>query len=545
MDTTYPGNLPPEIAAIVRSISSLTQDPVAKLRFIRSALKRFSEMPGSGTRLPFFASMAFRMHLGEEVRAHLPECEAEALKLIQKGGFPGVQRLFWVTYRVRFVLLVLLPVLLVLGVSLSMASVMNTISSNRDQLLRFLPFPRAFDLEALSSLEGVEKQGVSGLAGNGHVDGVTFLRNEADVQPAAAKKDFRNAVDGRLPTGSSDGRDNGETQLASAAAIAGQQESPEKEAPAERVAPFVREPIWLVERSPTGETYSNRLQIITAYEVDSVPRQYVPFKRGSDDLPGVEGVQSEIRGILYHSSESDLLPMLPEKNHSLLRYSRILRSYIAKKHCYNYFIDRFGRVYRIVRDDQAANHAGNSIWADAGTIYLNLNHAFLGICFEGKGFEQVSVPGRNRSRMMVNDDMKINEAQIKSGRELTDWLRYRYRIHENNCVPHGLVSVNPHNGLIGYHLDLSHGFPFNRFGLSNKYDQPLPSITEFGFSHDGYLESIFNGRLWPGIAVSEKILEEESLSQGLPLPEAVRQKRVHFSDLVAWQESVAEELEKE
>ena len=31
---------------------------------------------------------------------------------------------------------------------------------------------------------------------------------------------------------------------------------------------------------------------------------------------------------------------------------------------YNFLIDRFGRVYRVVQESDAANHAGNSIWAE-------------------------------------------------------------------------------------------------------------------------------------------------------------------------------------
>jgi len=47
-----------------------------------------------------------------------------------------------------------------------------------------------------------------------------------------------------------------------------------------------------------------------------------------------------------------------------------------------HFIDRFGRVFRVVAEESKANHAGNSVWANGGRVYLSLNHAFLGVSFE-------------------------------------------------------------------------------------------------------------------------------------------------------------------
>jgi hypothetical protein len=101
----------------------------------------------------------------------------------------------------------------------------------------------------------------------------------------------------------------------------------------------------------------------------------------------------------------------------------------------------------------------------------------------------------------------LTEAQLRSGKELSDWLRVKYKISQHNCVPHALVSVNPEKKLIGYHLDLSKGFPFAKFSLSNKYNEPLASIVDFGFSYDEYFEKIFGGEIWPGIRASEEILQ--------------------------------------
>jgi len=106
---------------------------------------------------------------------------------------------------------------------------------------------------------------------------------------------------------------------------------------------------------------------------------------------------------------------------------------------------------------------------------------------------------------------------LRSGKELTDWLRVKYKIPQNNCVPHALTSINPEKMLIGYHLDLSQGFPFEKFSLSDKYREPLPSIVEFGFSYDDYFEKIFDGKLWPGIRSSEAILQQRSRNAGIRL----------------------------
>ena len=62
----------------------------------------------------------------------------------------------------------------------------------------------------------------------------------------------------------------------------------------------------------------------------------------------------------------------------MLEYARAHR-------LYNYLIDRFGRTYRIVRDEFEANHAGNSVWSDGRSVYVNLSASFIGVCFEGRG----------------------------------------------------------------------------------------------------------------------------------------------------------------
>jgi hypothetical protein len=239
---------------------------------------------------------------------------------------------------------------------------------------------------------------------------------------------------------------------------------------------------------------------------------------------------------------------MPEMNRSILKYSNRLIKYLLRKKSYHFFIDRFGRVYRLVQEDHAAFHAGNSIWADEEKIYLNLNHAFIGICFEGKDFEEINIRRQKKGQTTNSKSSLIkptgissfNEAQLRSGKELTDWLRVKYNIPQHNCVPHALISVNPDKMLIGWHLDLSRGFPFAEFGLSDKYQEPLPSMVEFGFLYDSYFEKIFNGDLWRGIRSSEEILQRQAGNSGMSFTEYRKSLQRRFLRYREWRNEMIE-----
>ena len=308
------------------------------------------------------------------------------------------------------------------------------------------------------------------------------------------------------------------------------------------VPEYLEDPIWLVEKTIDREFYSNRLQIITKYTMSNIPREYYRFPKNSKYMPVNSKITDKISGILFHASESDLYPFMPEMNRSILKYSKRLIKYLLRKKSYHFFIDRFGRVYRLVQEDHAAFHAGNSIWADNEEIYLNLNHAFIGICFEGKDFEEIILRtqkkgGTKNSKSTLLKPTGIssfNEAQLRSGKELTDWLRVKYKISQHNCVPHALTSVNPDKMLIGFHLDLSRGFPFTEFGLTDKYQEPLPSIVEFGFLYDDYFEKIFNGELWRGIRYSQDILQRQALNSGVSVAEYRQGLHRRFSRYREW-----------
>ena len=145
--------------------------------------------------------------------------------------------------------------------------------------------------------------------------------------------------------------------------------------------------------------------------------------------------------------------------------------FVRRRHAYHFLIDRFGRVYRIVRESDAAEHAGYSVWSDDTWLYLNLNESFLGISFETK-----TEPGQEQPT--------VSPAQIHAAAMLTEMLRGRYGISAGNCVTHAQVSVNPKNMRVGFHTDWASSFPFAQLGLPDNYARPLPALTAFGFEYD-------------------------------------------------------------
>ena len=265
--------------------------------------------------------------------------------------------------------------------------------------------------------------------------------------------------------------------------------------------------VWLADHGDGFEFYSNGARILTEYETAGRARRFYRFHFTDKDAKIFESVLStKPAGMLFHISESDKLPFAYDYNSSLQSVSRELLGYAKSHQAYNYIIDRFGRIYRIVRDEDVANHAGFSLWADKQNFYVNLNASFIGICFEGKasGDSAVGPDG-------------INEAQIYAARILTAVLRSKYGIDDSDCVTHGLVSVNPDNGLLGYHTDWVSQFPFEAIGLSDKYQAELLAISRFGFRYDqGYLASAGGGR-WPGLDQADAGLKEEAGQDGVSI----------------------------
>lgn len=249
------------------------------------------------------------------------------------------------------------------------------------------------------------------------------------------------------------------------------------------------EKVWMVEESSEYERYSNGARILTAHETSNHPRAYYLFSRNPAEAPDSE-IQRQPIGIVYHSSESDTVPFTADNSDSIQSIATGLRDYVRRHRSYNYLIDRFGEIHRIVRDDDAANHAGHSLWADDRHVYVGLNESFIGICFES-----TSTTGTL--------DEQLTEAQLVSGRALTSILRSRYQISDANCTTHGLVSVDPNRLTIAHHHDWVRNFPFAAFSLSDKYSVSPASVSLYGFGTDAEILAKLGGKPWPGVQSAE------------------------------------------
>ncbi|MBI4852208.1 MAG: N-acetylmuramoyl-L-alanine amidase [Acidobacteria bacterium] len=297
---------------------------------------------------------------------------------------------------------------------------------------------------------------------------------------------------------------------------------------------FALEDVWLVEKTAEFEQYSNGARILTKYEVETEPRNFFALSRKApkEKIPLPFDAQQAIFypeektkpvGILYHVTQSDLLPFEPTYNSRLKGKSSHLIEYVKEEKLYNYVIDRFGQIHRVVKDDHYANHSGNSIWADEKAVYVRLNHSFIGVAFEGNW----------SSNIKLNPD-DINEAQIYSCKLLTQILRNKYKIKATNCITHGQVSINPSDYLIGFHLDWAIGFPYTSCGLRDNYNELPPSITEFGFKYDRGFQNSIGGKLWPGIELAEARLKARAKDSEMTLEELRKQLNKDFTLYLNW-----------
>jgi hypothetical protein len=263
--------------------------------------------------------------------------------------------------------------------------------------------------------------------------------------------------------------------------------------------------VWQVEQNRDYETFSNGLRVENHFKVSGKPRSYGRIERRRPDT-GFKDWRSDPVGIVYHTTESELAPFESAQNRKLKVLGLSLLEYVRAKQAYNFVIDRFGRVFRVVEVEDTANHAGHSVWADANWIYLNVNASFIGVSFEAQ-----SAPGGGQ--------LTVSPAQIHAGRVLTQMLRDKYHIAASNCVTHAQVSVNPDNMRIGYHTDWAGNFPFGGMGLGENYSLALPSMYFFGFNYDPAFVTSTGARLWKGVVQAEQEIRQAAAVAGLPVAE--------------------------
>lgn len=270
------------------------------------------------------------------------------------------------------------------------------------------------------------------------------------------------------------------------------------------LAPAASPPeVWLVEKSADSETYSNGLRIENRSAVANHARSYAAFPAGGE--PAGAERRSEPAGIVFHTTQSRQAPFEARQNPVLKRLGESLLDYVRRRRAYNFLIDRFGRVHRVVAESDAANHAGHSVWADGQWLYVNLNESFLGVSFEA----ETEAEGAGAA---------ASPAQVRAAAMLVEMLRARYKIAAVNCVTHAQVSVNPSNMRVGYHTDWASGFPFEQLGLPDNYARPLAALVEFGFEYDPAFLRWAGTRLQTGAELAEETVRKRAAGAGLRLP---------------------------
>jgi hypothetical protein len=294
-------------------------------------------------------------------------------------------------------------------------------------------------------------------------------------------------------------------------------ELPKPEKPFVKVAPPSK--IWVVETNSGIETYSNGLRVETRFATPNRPRAYYTYNRNKN-LEVSLTIRNQPVGIVFHTTESHLADFSPEQNRKLRFYGQSLIGYVREKTAYNYVIDRFGRVFRVVEESETAFHAGNSTWADDQWVYLNLNDSFLGVAFETQ-----SVKG--------DESPKVTTGQVVAAKLLTEMLRAKYNISAYNCPTHAQVSVNPHNMIIGYHTDWAGNFPYEEIGLPDNYALPLPSVLVFGFAYDPSFMTSTGARMWKGLLAAEDQLREQAKQNGISVAEQKASLRDRYKKLSA------------
>jgi N-acetylmuramoyl-L-alanine amidase len=285
--------------------------------------------------------------------------------------------------------------------------------------------------------------------------------------------------------------------------------------------------VWRVEQSGTGELYSNGLRIDLSFKISNRPRAAYPIF----GLNGASAIAKTGRtpvGIVFHTTESLIAPFEEDQNRRLRQLGRNVIDVIRTERAYHYVIDRFGRVFAAVAESDAANHAGNSVWAGADGIYVNLNDSFLGIAFEAQ----------------TDAAEAVTPAQITSGKALTEMLRSRYKIEAGNCVTHAQVSVNPLNMRIGAHTDWASDFPFAAVGLPNNYRIAPASMYAFGFEADEVFERVTGGR-WPGLNLAEDRIAKQAAVENMPVARYRAALKHRYRDIAtALKGAEAEEVAK-
>src|SRR5262249_6470748 len=94
-------------------------------------------------------------------------------------------------------------------------------------------------------------------------------------------------------------------------------------------------------------------------------------------------------------------------------------------------------------------------------------------------------------------------------------------------------------------MDWATGFPFAKMGLKDKYQQPRPSIAEFGFKYDKAFANSLGGQLWPGIDFAEARLKARAADIGLSAGARRRQLQNDFLLYRQWRRKMRDQARAE
>jgi hypothetical protein len=289
--------------------------------------------------------------------------------------------------------------------------------------------------------------------------------------------------------------------------------------------------VWLIDQTAAYEDYSNGLRIEKQWTVKNVPRtRYRVFQRERPRFDKFEW-RATVAGIVYHTTESHVSPFEPGTTAHQKMVSHWTIADIQKRRCYNYVIDRYGRVWRVVDEDSVAWHAGRSVWADAGGTYVDVNESFLGVSFEAQTYDETQ--------------STATPAQMRAARALTEMLRSKYKIAAANCVTHAQVSVSAERMKIGLHTDWASNFPFAAMGLPDNYAMPLSAIWAFGFDYEPGFVQVTGNRLWQGLIYAEQHLREQASLAGMTVPQYKQLLQQRYKELILALYSADEESNNE
>lgn len=302
-------------------------------------------------------------------------------------------------------------------------------------------------------------------------------------------------------------------------------------APASSPQDLPPDSVWQVEQTAAYENYSNGLRIEKQYTIANSPRtRYRVFRRERPSMDKFEW-KSGVIGIVYHTTESHVASFQQSNTAVQTKSDLWTIGDIQKRRCYNYVIDRYGRVWRVVDEASVAWHAGRSIWSDVKGTYVDVNESFIGIAFEAQTYD--------------DSQATATPAQIHSAHALTDMLRSKYKIPSYNCVTHAQVSVSAEFMKVGHHTDWAGNFPFVAMGLPDNYALPLPSVWAFGFDYDPIFVRATGNRMWQGLIYADQMIREQASLAGLTAPQYKQLLQQRYKELIRALYSADEEPSNE